>query len=140
MPNGSASCSSTRVTQRRQKHFEARARAARLRHNASVEDVYYRASRGLDRALLLKLASCDFIRENRNFLIAGPSGIGETWLACTLGHKVCRGLLGPLYHRVPRLFSTVALARGDGRYAQLLHSLSRVDLLDWTTGARSDQC
>ena len=39
-----------------------------------------------------------------------------------------------LYHRVPRLFDALALARGDGRHARLLKSLARVDLLildDW---------
>src|SRR6516225_4301762 len=62
------------MTLRRQKRFEARARTARLRHNASVEDIDYHAARGLDRALFLKLAACDFIRERRNLLITGPCG------------------------------------------------------------------
>ena len=44
------------ATLRRQKRFEARARNARLRQNASVEDVDYHAARGLDRALFLKLS------------------------------------------------------------------------------------
>jgi DNA replication protein DnaC len=61
------------VTLRRQKRFEARARTARLRHNASVEDIDYHAARGLDRALFLRLAGCDFIRERRNLLITGPT-------------------------------------------------------------------
>jgi DNA replication protein DnaC len=122
------------VTQRRQKRFEARAKAARLRHNASVEDVDYRAARALDRALFLKLAACDWIREKRNLLITGPCGVGKSWLACALGHKACREDFSVLYHRVPRLFAALALARGDGRYAKLLRALSRVDLLvldDW---------
>src|SRR3954463_16385881 len=54
------------VTLRRQKRFETRARAARLRHSASIEDVDYRSHRGLDRALFLKLAACDWIRCRRN--------------------------------------------------------------------------
>ena len=60
------------VTLRRQKRFETRARAARLRHPASIEDVDYRSHRGLDRALFLKLAACDWIRTRRNLLITGP--------------------------------------------------------------------
>ena len=63
------------ATLRRQKRFEARARTARLRHNASVEDIDYHAARGLDRALFLKLAACDFIRERRSLLITGPPGL-----------------------------------------------------------------
>jgi DNA replication protein DnaC len=53
--------------------LRARARTERLRHNASVEDVDYHAARGLERAMFLKLASCDFIRERRNLLITGPT-------------------------------------------------------------------
>jgi len=60
------------ATLRRQKRFETRARAARLRHSASIEDVDYRSHRGLDRALFLKLAVCDWIRSRRNLLITGP--------------------------------------------------------------------
>ena len=54
------------TTLRRQKQFETRARGPRLRHVASVEDVNYQSPRGLDRALFLKLAACDWIAERRN--------------------------------------------------------------------------
>lgn len=122
------------VTMRQQKRFEARARTARLRHLAAVEDVNYRAPRGLDRALFLKLTSGDWIREHRHCLLTGPCGVGKSWLACALGYKACRDNLAVLYHRVPRLFAALALARGDGRYARLMRQLARVDLLildDW---------
>src|SRR6476646_3564922 len=122
------------VTLRRQKRFETRARAARLRHSASIEDVDYRSPRGLDRTLFLKLATCDWIRSRRNVLITGPCGVGKSWLACALGHKACREDLSVAYHRAPRLFAALALARGDGRYTKMLHGLARVDLLildDW---------
>src|SRR3954466_2480274 len=130
------------VTLRRQKRFETRARAARLRHPACVEDVDYRSHRGLDRALFLKLAACDWIRSRRNALITGPCGVGKSWLACALGHKACREDLSVAYHRVPRLFASLALARGDGRYAKLLKSLAKTDLLildDWGPEKLNDE-
>ena len=64
----------------------------------------------------------------------GPCGVGKSWLACALGHKACREDFSVVYHRAPRLFAALALARGDGRYAKLLKALARIDLLildDW---------
>ena len=122
------------LTLRQQKRFETRARTARLRHPASIEDVDFRAARGLDRALFLKLASGDWIRARRNLLITGPCGAGKSWLACALGHKACREDLSVLYHRVPRLFAALDLARGDGRYGKLLRAIAKAKLLildDW---------
>jgi DNA replication protein DnaC len=122
------------VTLRRQKRFEMRVRMAKLRQDASVEDTDYRSVRGLDRTLFLKLSACDWVRDKRNLLITGPCGIGKSWLACALGQKACREDIPVLYYRMPRLFAALALARGDGRYAKLLKSLSKVKLLildDW---------
>ena len=65
---------------------------------------------------------------------AGPTGVGKSWLASALGHKACRDNRSVIYHRVPRLFEALALARGDGRHPRLLRNLGRADLLildDW---------
>jgi DNA replication protein DnaC len=72
--------------------------------------------------------------------------VGKSWLACALGHKACRDNRSVLYQRVPKLFTDLALARGDGRYARILKSLTGVQLLildDWgleplDAGARHD--
>ena len=63
-------------TLRQQKRFQTRAKNARLRHLAAVEDVDYRTPRGLDRTMFLKLASCDWIRERRHCLLSGPPYCG----------------------------------------------------------------
>ena len=77
----------------------------------------YRAPRGLDRALFQKLVKGEWIEAHDNLILCGPTGVGKSWLACALGHKACRDNRSVLYQRVPKLFSELALARGDGRYA-----------------------
>ena len=62
-------------TLRQQKRFESRAKTAKLRHQAAVEDVDYRTPRGLDRKMFLKLAGCDWIREKRHCLLTGPTDV-----------------------------------------------------------------
>jgi DNA replication protein DnaC len=122
------------MADRQDRRLMARLRYARLRHNAAVEDVDYRTARGLDRALFQKLAQGNWIKEQQNLIIMGPSGVGKSWLACALGHRACRDNLSVLYQRIPRLFSDLVLARGDGRYARLMRALGGVKLLildDW---------
>jgi DNA replication protein DnaC len=119
---------------RQDRRLKARLRYARLRHQAAIEDVDYRTSRGLDRALFQKLALGGWIEAKQNLIIEGPTGVGKSWLACALGHKACRDNHSVLYQRIPRMFADLALARGDGRYPRLMRALGGVRLLildDW---------
>ena len=121
------------ATERYDRRLRARLRYARLRHQAAVEDVDYRAARGLDRALFQALTAGRWIEEAQNLIIEGPAGVGKSWLACALGHKACRDNRSVLYQRVPRMFGDLALARGDGRYARQ-RAFGGVELLildDW---------
>ncbi len=122
------------ATDRYDRRLRARLRYARLRHQAAVEDVDYRAARGLDRALFQALTAGRWIEEAQNLIIEGPAGVGKSWLACALGHKACRDNRSVLYQRAPRMFGDLALARGDGRYPRLMRALGGVKLLildDW---------
>lgn len=114
---------------RRDKRLTARLRAARLRQQASVEDVDYRVARGLDRGLFQKLAEGQWIDAHDNLALVGPSGTGKSWLACAIGQKACRDNRSVVYHRWPKLCEDLALARGDGRHPRLIKSLGRADLL-----------
>ena len=119
---------------RQTKRYQTRLRQAKLRQQACLEDVDFRTPRGLDKALLLRLADGQWISAAHNLLIIGPTGSGKTWLACAPGHQACRNNLSVLYLRLPRLIEGRALARADGRYPKLLRSLARVRLLildDW---------
>ena len=120
--------------ERENKRLTSRLKFAGLRQNAVVEDVDMKAARGLDKALFAKLVVGDWIDQHQNLIIVGKTGLGKSWLACALGHKACRDDRSVIYHRVPRLFDALALARGDGRHARLLKSIARTQLLildDW---------
>lgn len=122
------------TTERENRKLAIRLGKAHLRQQAVVEDVDFRHPRGLDRSLMLSLASCQWIRERRNCLITGPTGVGKTFLACALAHKACRDGGGARYARLHRLLDDLALGRADGSYTRRLAALGRLDLLvldDW---------
>ena len=104
-------------------------RLAKLSLQAAVEDINFRSPRGLDRSVILRLASGQWIHEHDNVLISGATGTGKSYLACALGHSVCRQGLTVRYYRFSRLLGHLALARADGSYARLLDRLAKTQLL-----------
>ncbi len=97
--------------------------------SACLEDADTAAGRGLDRATVRQLASCDWVGGDLNVLITGPTGVGKSYLASALGQAAWRKRLQVLYRRLPRLFDELSLARTDGSYARVLARLAKTDLL-----------
>jgi DNA replication protein DnaC len=104
-------------------------KAAKLRWDASVEDVDFRHPRGLDRGQLLSLADARWVAARQNILVTGPTGSGKTFIACALAHATVRRGHTALYLRAPRLLGDLALARADGRLPRVLAAWARVDVL-----------
>jgi DNA replication protein DnaC len=109
---------------------------------ACLEDLDYKAARGLDKRQIASLASCEWVRRGQNVLITGPTGSGKTWLACALAQHACREGLSALYWRVPRLFEELRVAHGDGSYMRLLKRIEKASILvldDWGLNALGAQ-
>jgi DNA replication protein DnaC len=102
---------------------------AKLKLSASLEDVDYRAPRGLDKSVIRSLATCGWIRKHQNVIIVGPTGTGKTYLSCAFAQRACREGISAYYLRTPALYRTLAMARADGSYARVLARLDRISLL-----------
>lgn len=104
-------------------------KSAKLRDNASVEDINFHHPRGLDRPLILSLADARWVDAHQSVLIVGTTGIGKTYVACALAQAAIRRGHTALYLRFPRMIDELSIARVDGRLPRVLAAWARVEIL-----------
>ena len=115
--------------ERENRKLDRRIRGARLRQQACVEDINFGVERNLNKAKILDLGGCGWIKSHRNVIITGPTGAGKSFLACALGHSACLAGYNVQYVRVGRFLMELAVGRGDGSYEKMMRSILRTDLL-----------
>jgi len=115
---------------------------AKLKRHACIEDLDFRASRGLKRAVIDQLATCDWVQYHQNCIITGPTGTGKTFIACALAHKACREGYRSVYLYTPKLFRELTMAHADGSLSRLLKKIAKAHLLvidDWGLAKGTEQ-
>jgi IstB-like ATP binding protein len=85
--------------------------------------------RGVDKATMRGLSSCQWVKSKHNVVVVGKTGVGKSYVGAALADVACRAGCRANFFRVPRLLQELALARASGVYASLFGKLSRVDVL-----------
>nr|WP_242651659.1 ATP-binding protein [Oribacterium sp. oral taxon 078] len=96
---------------------------------ASVAAIDYGHNRKINRTLVERLASCEYITEYRNIFITGATGCGKTYLACAFGMEACKRYYTVRYVRVPDLLLDLQAARTGGRFREALKKYINPTLL-----------
>lgn len=97
--------------------------------NATIEGIEYYDDRKLDKAEILRFATCQYIEDGHHIILKGASGNGKTYLACALGHAACRKFKSVKYVRMPELLDELNIAKGCGTFKKTIKSYQKVDLL-----------
>ena len=122
-------------TWRQNRALERRLRDGRLQGPVCMEDIDFRAARGLDKQVVRSLLNdSDWVRRHQHIFLVGPTGIGKTFLARAFGQKACRDGFTAYFATAALLFRDLELARADGSYTKKLRALGQVDALivdDW---------
>ena len=87
--------------------------------DAYIGDINYTSGRKLNRSLIERLATCEYITEHRNLFITGATGSGKTYLACAFGMEACKQRYKTKYVRLPDLLLELEMARNDGTYKKV---------------------
>lgn len=102
---------------------------ARFRYQASMEQIDYVAKRNLDKTIMLRLSSCDWIAKKQNVLINGATGLGKSYLSSALGHQACQQGYKVFYRNSIKIFDELKIAKADGSYNKEIKKIETRDLL-----------
>lgn len=96
---------------------------------ASIADIDYTSGRKLNKSLIMRLASCEYISEHHNVFITGATGSGKTYMACALGMEACKQYYSVKYVRLPDLLMDLEISRNEGTFKKVLAKYTKPVLL-----------
>jgi DNA replication protein DnaC len=117
------------VERRAQKQLALRVRRAALNTTKTLEGFDWSFNPTINRQHVLHLASCDYIRQKRNVLLCGPTGVGKSHLAQALAHEACRQGFDVLFVNAHKMLQHLHGGRADGTWSKRLQLYLRPELL-----------
>ena len=115
---------------RRNSHGLAlRLAAAGFEEEATFEHLLWESPVSFDRPRVRELFTLHWIAEHANVILAGPVGVGKTFVACALGHSACRAGYRVRFVKVARLLQSLHQSRADNSLERELRSWLAPDLL-----------
>lgn len=87
---------------------------------AYIADINYTSGRELNRNLIERLFTCEYITEHRNLFITGATGSGKTYLVCAFGMEACKQRYRTKYVRLPDMLLELELTRSAGTYKKVM--------------------
>ncbi len=97
--------------------------------NACIEDIEYHSDRNLNKHMITRLSTCNYIQEHHNVILLGATGSGKTYLACAFGMNAVRNFLSVKYIRLPELLTDLSIARGSGTIRKVMAQYKKYSLL-----------
>ncbi len=120
---------SDEVERREAKQLQLRLRRASFDQVRSLEDFDFHYNPSLPKGQIIDLATCQFVDKQENILLMGPTGVGKSHIAQSLGQRACRAGHSVLYLTADQLFTELRAARADASYDRVLARYGNQDLI-----------
>ena len=117
------------INQRRSGAVERRIKAARFPDTKTFEQLDWAALKGVSKPKLLELASCSYLEEGHDIVIAGPIGTGKTHIATAIGVEAARRRYHVAFTRAADLVQSLIEAKDERTLTRLQLRYRKIDLL-----------
>jgi DNA replication protein DnaC len=115
--------------ERKNNRFNRLITGARFRYQASLEELNYDPSRGVNKSLISDLASCQYIVKGESILITGATGCGKSFLASALGHQACLHGFSVFYFNTQKFMLRTKMARSEGSILKYFDKIAKTSLV-----------
>jgi len=115
--------------ERKNNRFDRMIKGARFRYQASLEELSYEPSRGLNKSMIASLATCQYITKGESVLITGATGCGKSFVASALGHQACLHGHSVIYSNTQKFMLRTKMARADGSILKYFDKIAKASLL-----------
>jgi DNA replication protein DnaC len=117
------------VARREQKQLALRVRRAAINTTKTLDTFDFTFNPTLKRQRILDLATGDYLHQQRNILLCGPTGVGKSHVASGLAHEACVQGFNVLFVQTHKMLQHIHGGRADGTRDRRLQSYLRPDLL-----------
>jgi DNA replication protein DnaC len=102
---------------------------AKFRYKAIIQEISYNNSRNIDKNLLLRFTDKSWMHNGENIIVTGATGVGKSYIACSIGNQACLNGFKVMYVNCMKLFSTLKYAKVDGSYSKEMEKIQKQDLI-----------
>ena len=102
---------------------------ANFKINAHENEIDYTSERNLNKDTFQRLMTLNFIKQTENIIFTGPSGVGKSYLAQTIGNKACKQGIKTLFYYSADLMEQLSMGKVNGNYPKIMAKINKADLL-----------
>ena len=122
--------SNIEASNRQQKRVMRHIKESKLPPGKTLDSFNFKATPSLNSAQIIALAeNTSWVRQNKNLIIFGPSGVGKTHLAAAIAYRLIDHGVRALFIKTTALVQILQKAQGEFKLAAMLARLARHPIL-----------
>jgi DNA replication protein DnaC len=122
------------IDHRRNNRRELSLKKSNMGRIKRIEEFDFEFNPNINRQTIMKFVSCNFVKNNENIIIVGPTGVGKTFIAKALGYEIVNKGYSVLFVRTNKMLEDIYSGKADNTFIKRINKYIKPNLLildDW---------